>query len=106
VDQLAVLPSCQLDVHSRLLHCVLARALLPNGIRGSIQLVSLLWKWIRRPERLCWTRVYHGVRCASRVNRRNARVLPIEPNRADKRSAGELVVGDVVDFEPAGLVVA
>ena len=37
VDQLAVLSSCQLDVHGRMLHCILARALLPNGIRGRVQ---------------------------------------------------------------------
>jgi hypothetical protein len=36
VDQLAVLSSCQLDVHGRLLHCVLARALLPNSICGRV----------------------------------------------------------------------
>ena len=35
-NQLAVLSSCQLDVHGRLLHCVLARALLPNGICGTV----------------------------------------------------------------------
>jgi hypothetical protein len=36
MDQLAVLSSCQLDVHGRLLHCVLARALLSNGICGRV----------------------------------------------------------------------
>jgi len=36
MDLLAVLSSCQLDVHGRLLHCVLARALLSNGICGRV----------------------------------------------------------------------
>src|SRR5262245_7662164 len=44
VDQLAVLSSCRLDVCGRLLHFVLARALLPNGIRGRVQLVPFLQK--------------------------------------------------------------
>jgi hypothetical protein len=47
----------------------------------------------------------HEVRRASRVNRRDTRELPIQADGADECSA-ELVVVDVVDFLPAGLVVA
>jgi hypothetical protein len=40
------------------------------------------------------------------VNRGDSRELPIQTHGADKGGAGELVVGDVIDFEPAGLAVA
>jgi hypothetical protein len=40
------------------------------------------------------------------VYRRDARELPIQTNRADEVSVGELIVVDVVHFQPTSLAVA
>src|SRR5262249_3818666 len=40
------------------------------------------------------------------VSRRDARELPIQTDGADEGGAGELVVVDVIDFQPAGIDVA
>jgi len=40
------------------------------------------------------------------VDRGNARELPLQPDRPDESGAGELIVIDVVHFQPAGLAVA
>ena len=57
------------------------------------------------PDKTSHDVAQHEVRRASRVNRRDARELPIQADGADECSA-ELIVVDVVDFQPAGLVVA
>src|SRR5262249_57946188 len=48
----------------------------------------------------------YEIRFASRVDRRDPRELPIQPDRADESSASELVVTDVVDFQSSRIGVA
>jgi hypothetical protein len=40
------------------------------------------------------------------VDRGNARKVPIQPDRAQKGRAGDLIVRDVVEFQPAGVGVS
>jgi hypothetical protein len=42
----------------------------------------------------------HEIGCARPIRCRYTGELPIQTHRADECGVGELVVGDVVDFEP------
>jgi hypothetical protein len=48
----------------------------------------------------------HKIGCACPIRCRDARELPIQTDRPDEGGAGELVVIDVVNFQPAGIDVA